>query len=114
MKLSQRIERIISKLTRTGANFATNYDKFIDPSDPLDARPTYHIHPDYAGSILRFKNLNDLEGYADARLRARKASDDYVDQFDYPVGESAIAVNMECARLQAKVMQDFWESLDCD
>lgn len=116
MKVSKRIDRIRHKLTRTGANFATTFDKYIDPSDPVDARPTYHIHPDcknpHANLVQRFQNLNNLEGYANARLTARKASDEYANQFDCPTGEAAIAVNLECARLQAEVMQNFWDGLN--
>ena len=115
MKLSQRVEKIVKKLTMTGANFAGSANKFISPSDG-DVMPTYHIHTDVynplVGNILRFKNLNDLEDYANVRLEARKASDEYANQFDCPTGVTAMAVNTECVRLQAEIMRNFWNELN--
>ena len=40
--------QMVSALKSVGACFATSTAKFVAPTDPIGAKPTYHIHPDAA------------------------------------------------------------------
>lgn len=69
-------DRVNSGLEQIGACWAIRSDKFIDPSDGYEAKPTYHIFPDatnpYNNSIIRFLSLKEILNWITACKEAAR------------------------------------------
>jgi len=88
MTTRKQIERGLEEI---GACWAIRSDKYIDPSDELGSKPTYHVHPDreypHVMYIMRFESLDMLWSWIAACKKAAMGSNHQVvcwtgDKFD--------------------------------
>ena len=120
MKMTKQHEMVTKGLTEIGAAWAVRSDRYICTNrqccDYLAGdRRAYHVHPDasypHQNSIKRFSNLDEVAGYIRACKKARRAAQEYADQFDCPSPEECARINEQANEIAFDIMQDFWASI---